>query len=147
MLGLRVYTAAPSLLERVVPDLAGKNSTHKENFDVMGYAVPPGTIVSTQAWSLHRDPSVFPSPDSFLPERWLECSQVELDNMLQHMIPFGVGTRMCGGQNLAQVIMRIMIVAIVRNFNIAAPPETNEKSMEIKDSFVSPSPSPPPLTT
>jgi cytochrome P450 len=86
---------------------------------------------------MHRDPSVFPSPETFLPERWLECSQAELNNMNQHMMPFGTGSRVCGGQNLAQVVLRIAIAAIVKNFTIAAPAETNERSMEIKDSFVS----------
>ncbi|KAF9443296.1 cytochrome P450 [Macrolepiota fuliginosa MF-IS2] len=134
--GLRVYTAAPSLLERVVPNSTAKNGARDEIFDLMGYALPPGTVVSTQAWSMHRDSSVFPSPDTFLPERWLECSQAELANMTQHMMPFGTGTRVCGGQNLAQVMLRIAIATITKNFNIAAPAETNERSMEIRDSFV-----------
>ncbi|KXN88975.1 hypothetical protein AN958_06437 [Leucoagaricus sp. SymC.cos] len=134
--GLRVYTAAPSLLERVVPNSTAKNGARDEIFDLMGYALPPGTVVSTQAWSMHRDPSVFPSPDAFLPERWLECSQTELTNMNQHMMPFGTGTRVCGGQNLAQVVLRVALAGVVKNFTIAAPAETNERSMEIKDSFV-----------
>jgi hypothetical protein len=104
----------------------------------MGYAVPPGTIVATQAWSMHRDASVFPSPDTFLPERWIETSMnaAELFRMAQHMMPFGTGTRVCGGQNFALAMMRTVIVAVVRNFDVVAPPETTEKSMEIKDSFV-----------
>lgn len=40
-------------------------------FDLMGFELPPGTIVATQAWSMHRDSELFPSPDTFLPERWL----------------------------------------------------------------------------
>ena len=43
----------------------------------MGYAVPAGTVVSTQAWSMHRDANVFPSPETFLPERWLPVEGVE----------------------------------------------------------------------
>ncbi|EKM79809.1 hypothetical protein AGABI1DRAFT_72452 [Agaricus bisporus var. burnettii JB137-S8] len=134
--GLRVYTAAPSLLERVVPNSTAKSGACDEIFDLMGYALPPGTVVSTQAWSMHRDQSVFPSPDTFLPERWLESSLDDLVNMNQHMMPFGTGTRVCGGQNLAQVMLRVAIAAVIKNFNIAAPAETNERSMEIKDSFV-----------
>ncbi|KAJ3570031.1 hypothetical protein NP233_g4668 [Leucocoprinus birnbaumii] len=134
--GLRVYTAAPSLLERVVPSSTAKNGARDEIFDLMGYALPPGTVVSTQAWSMHRDSTVFSSPDTFLPERWLECSEDELANMNQHMMPFGTGTRVCGGQNLAQVMLRVAIAGVVKSFNIGAPAETNERSMEIKDSFV-----------
>ena len=63
-------------------------------------------------------------------------SQAHLEIMNAHMLPFGVGTRVCGGQNLAQMMLRIAIAALVRNFDVVAPPETNEKSMDIRDSFV-----------
>jgi cytochrome P450 len=104
----------------------------------MGYALPPGTLVATQAWSVHRTPSVFPSPDSFLPERWLETggNKEQLEVMNRYMMPFGTGSRVCGGQNLAQMVLRIAIAAIARNFDIVSPPETTETSMEMRDSFV-----------
>ena len=72
--GMRVYGPAPSLLERVVPSTTSKID---DTFDLMGYALPPGTVVATQAWSMHRDPEVFPSPETFLPERWLPTEGVE----------------------------------------------------------------------
>jgi cytochrome P450 len=105
----------------------------------MGYALPPGTIVATQAWSVHRNPAVFPSPETFLPERWLETgdNKEQLQVMNRHMMPFGTGSRVCGGQNLAQMILRITVAAIARNFDLLSPPETTEKSMEMRDSFVS----------
>ena len=106
----------------------------------MGYALPPGTIVATQAWSMHRDPSVFPSPSTFLPDRWLQThapdNTEQLAQMQQHYMPFGTGSRGCGGQNLAMMMLRITVAAIARNFDIAAPAETNDKSMEVRDSFV-----------
>ena len=104
----------------------------------MGYALPPGTLVATQAWSVHRNPSVFHSPESFLPERWLETggNNEQLEVMNRYMMPFGTGSRVCGGQNLAQMVLRIAIAAIARNFDITSPPETTETSMEMRDSFV-----------
>ena len=135
--GLRLYSAAPSLLERVVPDSSAKTAV-PEAFDLMGYALPPKTLVATQAWSAHRNASVFPSPESFLPERWLETAdnREQLEAMNRHMMPFGTGSRVCGGQNLAQMVLRIAITAIARNFDVVSPPETTETSMEMRDSFV-----------
>lgn len=52
-------------------------SSDDDNFDLMGYALPPGTIISTQAWSMHRDVDIFPSPETFLPERWIEVEGLE----------------------------------------------------------------------
>jgi Cytochrome P450 len=57
--------------------------------------------------------------------------------MAQHSMPFGTGSRVCGGQNLAQLMLKISVAAVVRNFDIDAPPETNENTMEMRDSFVS----------
>lgn len=57
--------------------------------------------------------------------------------MSAHMMPFGTGPRICGGQNVAHMMMRMVIASVVRNFNIVAAPETNEKSMAMCDSFVS----------
>jgi cytochrome P450 len=104
----------------------------------MGYALPPGTLVATQAWSAHRNTSVFPSAESFLPERWLETgdNQELLEAMNRHMMPFGTGSRICGGHNLAQMVLRIAIAAIAKNFDVVSPPETTETSMEMRDSFV-----------
>lgn len=123
----------------MVPASTSKNSPVDEMFDMMGYALPPGTIVATQAWSMHRDPSVFPSPETFLLERWLEgcsTSPEDLTRMAANMMPFGTGTRICGGQTLALMMLKLGIAAFVRNFDIRAPEETTAQSMDIRDSFV-----------
>ncbi|KAK6974348.1 cytochrome P450 [Favolaschia claudopus] len=150
--GLRLYGAVPSLLERVVPESSSKNFACADGFDLMGYALPPGTIVGTQAWSMHRDPAVFQSPETFLPERWLpsygsskedgvsaevvEREAARLARMTSQMMPFGVGSRICGGMNLAHLILRMVLVSVLRNFDVEAAPGTDEKSMDVRDSFV-----------
>ena len=78
--GLRLYGPVPSLLERVVPQRSPSPvSKADQDFDLMGYALPPGTIVSTQAWSMHRDMELFPSSETFLPERWLPADNSEAE--------------------------------------------------------------------
>lgn len=77
---LRMYSAAPSSLPRVVPPNGSA---------VCGRWLPGGTIVSTQAWSLHRDPSVFPEPDKFSPSRW----EMPSNEMKKSFMPFGGGSR------------------------------------------------------
>ena len=57
--------------------------------------------------------------------------------MTASLNPFGFGTRICGGQNLAQIMLRIGVAVIARNCHIEVPPETTEKSMAIRDAFVS----------
>ncbi|GJE87236.1 cytochrome P450 [Phanerochaete sordida] len=120
------------------------STARHEDFDMMGYALPPGTIVATQAWSMHRDEDVFPSSETFLPERWLvdpradpDAEEERLVQMNQSLISFGVGTRQCGGQNLAQLMMRIVVAVVARNCDVRADVgETNEQSMSMRDAFV-----------
>ena len=57
--------------------------------------------------------------------------------MTQHLMSFGLGTRVCGGQNLAHIMLRIGVAVIARSFRIEVPLETTEKSMAIRDAFVS----------
>ncbi|KAJ7261505.1 cytochrome P450 [Mycena rebaudengoi] len=83
--GLRVYTVIPSLLERVVPATG--------NFDLMGYSLPPGNVVGTQAWSMHKDPAVFPNPECFSPQRWLDGAEPWRSLREEHLMPFGLGSR------------------------------------------------------
>ena len=130
--GLRLYGAAPSLLPRVVPNSTSRSGAFTEPFDLMGYAIPPGTVVATQGWSSNRDVNVFSTPDAFVPERWLSATP----DMERALMPFGAGTRACGGQNLAQAVLRICVASLARNFDIVAPAHTDEQSMEIRDSFV-----------
>lgn len=86
--GLRCYPAIPMSLPRVVPD-GGKQ--------VDGYFIPGGSIVSSQAYSVHRNnEAVFPSPDVFNPERWM--SPVGEAERKRHMFAFSHGGRGCVGK-------------------------------------------------
>lgn len=77
---LRIYGAAPGCLPRTVPS-GGRN--------LAGYFIPESTTVSTQAFTLHRDPAIFPDPEKFLPERWLTPTT----QMQEAFMPFGAGSR------------------------------------------------------
>ena len=52
---LRLHGAAPTALRRVTP---------RGGATLGGYRIPQGTIVTTQAWSLHRNPDVYKDPET-----------------------------------------------------------------------------------
>ena len=62
---------------------------------------------------------------------------LDLSMMQTHMIPFGFGPRICGGQSLALIMTREILVGLLRNFTVVLDPETDEHSMEMNDAFVS----------
>jgi cytochrome P450 len=77
---LRIYGAAASALPRVVPPGGAS---------LAGYWLEGGTTVSSQAYSLHRDPVTFPRPEVFDPSRWEAPTRA----MKDAFFAFGGGAR------------------------------------------------------
>ena len=73
------------------------------------------TIVSIGSTFVHYNASIFPKPEEFRPERWLEST--ELDNWL---VAFSRGPRMCLGINLAWAELRLGFAHVYRKFNLEA---------------------------
>lgn len=85
--GLRCFPPIPMSMPRYVPS---GGST------IEGHFIPQGTIVSCQAYTLHKDPNVFAQPLEFLPERWLDkAGEIERNRFF---IPFSIGGRGCLGR-------------------------------------------------
>lgn len=113
---LRLSLANPTRLPRVVPP-TGWSFTCPSNRQT--YHFPPGTLVSAQIQTLHYNPAVFPDPDVFRPERWLEGQgEAESEELLAVMkrdfIPFGLGSRQCIARNLAMTELTLAGRAVVR---------------------------------
>lgn len=77
---LRVYSAVPAALPRVVPPGGAT---------LAGHYLPGGSVVCTQAYSLHRNADIFPDPEKFDPSRWESPSKEMKDSLM----PFGGGSR------------------------------------------------------
>lgn len=67
---------------------------------IADYSLPQGTVVGIPIWLFARDPSVYPDPDRFLPDRWLGERQglTETETSV-----FGGGRHFCLGYRLAWV--------------------------------------------
>ncbi|KAK4936721.1 hypothetical protein LTR10_022445 [Elasticomyces elasticus] len=81
-------------------------------WQIEDYYLPPSTVVTSQAYSLHRRPETFEEPFSFKPERWLDPTA----EMQMAFIPFGERPRICIGINLAYVELRLTTAAFFRAF-------------------------------
>jgi len=124
--GMRLYSIIPGPLPRVIPPTM-------TNLTIAGVKIPTGTCVATQAWTVHRQADIFPEPYAFKPERWMDGNETE--RMRTNYIPFGVGPRICVGQNLGMTMLRMIISSVVRNFEVKPAPETNAHSMRLWESF------------
>lgn len=96
------------------------------NCKVRGFDIPANTVIITNLYAVHHDPSIWPSPDSFDPEanfiRRDKTGAIELVNT-EFLIPFGVGKRTCLGESLAKQELWIFFVGILQKFNIKAHPD------------------------
>ncbi|KAK3110218.1 hypothetical protein LTR53_015706 [Teratosphaeriaceae sp. CCFEE 6253] len=78
--------------------------------------LPPNTRIHAQAWSLHRNASVFHDPNRWNPGRWLDSSPEQLKEMNRSFFAFSSGARMCIGNNLAMIEMKLVTASIWRTF-------------------------------
>ncbi|KAF5025071.1 hypothetical protein F66182_2840 [Fusarium sp. NRRL 66182] len=119
--GLRVFPSIPMSLPRCVPE---------DGAYVDGYWLPGGTVVSCQPYSMHRmDEDVFPSPDEFRPERWLEEKGSAERNRL--FFAFSNGGRACIGRHLAILEMKTLLRDVYSRFRTRPAEEmTFDMSMD-----------------
>ncbi|KAK6950195.1 hypothetical protein Daesc_008521 [Daldinia eschscholtzii] len=130
MEGLRCFPAIPMSLPRYVPS-GGRT--------IDGYHIPERTIVSCQAYSTHRiDEAVFPHPDTFDPDRWLQETG-ELDRK-RLFFAFASGGRGCIGKHLALAEMKTLLRDVYSRYTTVPDPSMSAEDMEMSDQLISSQP-------
>jgi len=103
-------------LRPVLPIVARKL---KGEFTVGGYELPRGTVVMPNVWLVHHNPDVYPDPEAFRPERFVNTQPDTYS-----WIPFGGGVRRCLGASFAQFEMRIVLRTVLSRAVLAARPQS-----------------------
>ncbi|KAI0311559.1 cytochrome P450 [Amylostereum chailletii] len=93
---------------------------HKLNRDdeYNGMHIPAGTLVIANIWGILRDPSVYPEPEKFKPERFLLDGQLYVEGRDPADLLFGFGRRVCPGIHLAQECIFLLIAQVLATFVI-----------------------------
>jgi cytochrome P450 len=84
-----------------------------EPVEIGGYELPAGVSVTPSIYLVHRNPEVYPEPDRFLPERFLDNPPGTYT-----WIPFGGGVRRCLGASFAQFEMAVVLRELVKRHRI-----------------------------
>lgn len=116
---LRMYPPAHRV-ERIVT----------ENIEYGDLRLKKGQVILIPVYALHHDPNLYPEPDTFRPERFLDSddSGSSIIKTLPHdsitFLPFGAGPRSCLGMRFAMVEIKILLATILTKFKFITSPET-----------------------
>uniref|UniRef100_H2ZDN1 Uncharacterized protein n=1 Tax=Ciona savignyi TaxID=51511 RepID=H2ZDN1_CIOSA len=95
-------------------------------------------VGSTREISMsNRNEKVFPEPDKFNPDRWINEKGGFRKELLQHFFPFGIGKRSCAGESLARANLFIVVATLLQHLELLMPDETAAANMqpEVKHKF------------
>ncbi|XP_058829308.1 cytochrome P450 6g1-like isoform X2 [Topomyia yanbarensis] len=126
----RLYPVLP-FLERQCTLPEGSTGYKLEPFH--DFVIPNKMPVLVPIYAIHRDPKFFPDPLLFNPERF---AKENLDNILPcTYMPFGVGPRTCLGSHFGTLQVKVAIVRILAQYQIARSESTPEKLTYKKNAF------------
>jgi cytochrome P450 len=105
---------------RVKPIILGVVRKLAEDMVLGDYDAPAGTRLNVSIVMLHSDPQLYPDPDAFRPERFLEQRPKPWE-----YAPFGGGRHRCLGATFAQFEAKVVVATLLRHFRfeLAGPHE------------------------
>jgi cytochrome P450 family 78 subfamily A len=90
---------------------------------VGGYLVPAGTTAMVNMWAITHDPSLWPEPMEFRPERFMgpAAEDVPIMGSDLRLAPFGSGRRSCPGKSLAVATVGFWVATLLYEFKWLPP--------------------------
>jgi cytochrome P450 family 110 len=82
----------------------------QEPLTLKGFDIPAGTPVTGCIYLTHHRSDLYPDPESFKPERFIDRQYSPYE-----FYPFGGGARRCIGMALAQQELKLVLVEVLRN--------------------------------
>ncbi|KIX07822.1 uncharacterized protein Z518_02476 [Rhinocladiella mackenziei CBS 650.93] len=104
--GIRISYGVTTRTPRIAPDEALR---YKE------WTIPPGTPISMTNSLVSMHPDIFPEPETFKPERWLDDGR----SLERYQVAFSKGSRQCLGINLAYAEMFLTLATLWSRFDFA----------------------------
>lgn len=119
-------------LHPIVPLLLPHESV--EDCVVDGFHVPKKSRIIVNVWGIGRDPSVWPDPESFTPERFIG-SNIDIKGHDFQLTPFGSGRRGCPGLLLGLTVVKLVVAQLVHCFDWELPNGMLPSDMDMTDHF------------
>lgn len=104
---LRLFPPTPQGLPRETPP---------DGINVLGDYIPGGVSLSISAFVAHRNESIFPQADKYIPERWLG---EEGKTLQPYFLAFSAGARGCIGRNISYLEQTVVLASVLRRYGFA----------------------------
>jgi cytochrome P450 len=101
-------------LRTVIPGVG--RVVQERPFRLNGYEVPVGMEINPSIRTMHRRADLYPQPEQFRPERFLDSDAPDTYTWL----PFGGGTRRCLGASFALTEMRVVVARVLERASLVA---------------------------
>jgi cytochrome P450 len=105
---------------RPVVSFAGRYA--RKPFTLGSYRLPVGTRILLAAILTHYDPKLFPHPERFEPDRFLDVTPDTYS-----WIPFGGGIRRCIGASFALMEMDVVLRVLLERVELQPSSEPDEQ--------------------
>ena len=89
--------------------------TPPPGLSIGGHWIPGNTTVHSPTYHIHRNPEIFPEPETFNPDRWLGKDAKDLQ---QHFLTFSAGARGCIGRNITYLEQIIVVASLVYRYDM-----------------------------
>ncbi|KAJ6604989.1 cytochrome P450 [Mycena sp. CBHHK59/15] len=91
-----------------------------------GYHIPKGTTVLANIWAMLHEPTRYPDPSTFNPDRFVGSSSDAAVNPFPELA-YGFGRRICPGRFLATDTVWIVVASVLAAYKICKPLDENGK--------------------
>jgi cytochrome P450 len=106
---MRLYPSSPLMMRRTIDEC-----------ELGGYRIPANTKVYISPPMVHRNPTVWSSPERFDPKRFAPGREEHKKHPFGY-IPFGGGAHKCIGMHFALQNAKLFMFHFLRNFRFRAP--------------------------
>lgn len=87
---------------------------------IRGYAIPKGTVIMLAPIAMHRDPSLWPTPRRFDPDRFADDPTAAAAGKTWAWLPFGGGPHVCIGNHFALLEIAIVLARLAQRGRLVA---------------------------
>jgi cytochrome P450 len=108
---------------RLYPPAFRTDRVCNEDYFFNGIRIEKGQVWTASIYAVHHDPSIYPEPYTFDPERFSEAGKRGRDN--EAFMPFGAGPRNCIAMRFALIEMKLLLATVLSRFQFEKCDQTS----------------------